>query len=134
MTPPAAQQAAPAETPAPDTSELDLMIRDTNKAHTEQKKANNAYEKARKALYKYMKDKGIKSHTVEGVVKLEAELARSKVSGIDVLKLESLVGADKVKPHLSISKTVVEDKFGNEIAEECTVVTEGNENVTIKVA
>ena len=124
---------AVSEGPTPEQT-LETLITDYFKANNEKKKAESNAEKTRKALYKHMKDKGIGNTTVGTDIKLIAEIGRSSIVTIDVEKLESLVGAKKVKPFLSITKGIVEEKFGTEIAEECTIKTEGNENVTVKVA
>lgn len=119
------------EAPAVDLAQIEKLMSECSKAHKEQKKANAAYEKARKALYSAMLDAKLKQH-VSQQLQLEAVVEHSKVTVIDKAKLEELVGHKQAQLVYSATKTAVLNKFGGEIAEACATTVDGTENVTVK--
>lgn len=128
----AIEQTAPAQAEVsgiPD--DIENLMKECHKAHTEKKKADAAYEKARKSLYKAML-KGELKKVVSGTHKLEAVVEHSKVTVINKETLESLVGHKAAQAVYTATKTAVIDKFGTEIAEQCAETVEGTENVTVK--
>lgn len=116
----------------PEMKALNELIVKCNEAHEANKKANNEYESVRKKLLKAMGDAKIRSYTAPNGDKYDAEVAASKVVTIDVTKLETHVAPKLIKPFLTITKGVVENKWGKEIAEDCTVTVDGNVNVSVK--
>lgn len=121
----------PARSPE-ETKKLYTLIRETNKLHDEQKAANNAYEKSRKALLKMMGDeKHIEFKHDNGDV-FVADVGASVRDAINVAKLETFVSPKLVKPFLQIPIGVVEAKWGKEIADNSKEPKAGEINVSIK--
>lgn len=108
--------------------------------HLENAKANEhgrKAEKAREALYKAMKDAGVKEFNAEtrvekGTLSLVASIATPKRNVVDVAKLERLIPREQFVRCVSASQKAVTDVAGTEIATQVLVETLGTENVSVK--
>lgn len=116
----------------PEIKALNELIVECSKSHEANKLANNKYESDRKKLLKAMGDVKVRNYVAPNGDKYDVEVSPSKVVTIDVAKLETHVAPKLIKPFLTITKGMVETKWGKEIAEFCTVTVEGNVNVSVK--
>lgn len=99
--------------------------------------AKSKAEKARKALYKMMKDNNLKTlsfdTSIDGkTVSLDATISTPSGTAMDVAKLYKTLPFDEFISIVTASAKSVGDKAGKEIVAQVSVSTTGTENVSVK--
>ena len=120
---------------------LAQLMLDYYRASLEANAASRKAEKARKSLYKQMKDARIERKVIEAAlaegeppVKLEAVVAAPKRDKVLVDRLIKLVDNDTFLQIVSATKTAVDKFAGTAVTARCCEEVQGEEIVTVSLA
>lgn len=119
------------------TAELVALAALTLAHNTAANKAKAAYDKARKALLKRMKDDGFREFSATALldgktVAFDATISANEREVIDVAKLRKITTDDVFIACVSATKASVEAAAGKAVITQCAYTVKGEENVSVK--
>ena len=118
------------------SDEVKQLVKDTYKAKAQKNEATRAEAKARKALFKEMKDQGLSKFSTVAVVDgkritLEAEITQPERIAVDISILKGLVSEEEFLAIVSATQTSVVKHAGEATLRRCSESTKGTENVSV---
>ena len=121
------------------TSEMRKEAKAAHMANVVKNSHSREETRARKELYRQMKDAGVSDFEMEAQIngkriKLKAEIASSMRYVVDIEKLRKLIPEDVFMQCISATQTDVIRYAGQNISDQCVTTQSGSENVSVKLA